>query len=75
MIQCSEGFSVARNPDVLQEMHIDGITGFGVSTMTVRTSIRVLPGRHEAVAAALRLAMKEAFDLHVLREPRKGLVA
>ena len=63
------------NPDVLEETRIDGITVFGVSTMTVRTSTRVLPGRHEAVAAALRLAIKEAFDHQPTRTPRKGLVA
>jgi hypothetical protein len=34
-----------------------------------------MPGRHEAVAAALRLAIKEAFDVQTLRAPRKGLVA
>jgi moderate conductance mechanosensitive channel len=65
----------AESPDVLQETQIDGITGFGLSTMTVRTSTRVMPGRHEAVSAALRLAIKEAFDLQPLRAPRKGLVA
>jgi small conductance mechanosensitive channel len=65
----------AENPDVLQQTQIDGITAFGNSTMTVRTSTRVMPGRHEAVAAALRLAIKEAFDVHAIRAPRKGLVA
>jgi moderate conductance mechanosensitive channel len=65
----------AENADVLQPTQIDGITTFGVATMTVRTSTRVMPGRHEAVAAALRLAIKEGFDVQVLRAPRKGLVA
>jgi small conductance mechanosensitive channel len=65
----------AENPDVLQETQVDGITVFGASTMTVRTSTRVMPGRHDAVASALRLAMKEAFDLQTARFPRKGLVA
>jgi len=65
----------SENPDVLQPTQIDGITAFGVSAMTVRTSTRVMPGRHEVVAAALRLAIKEAFDVQTLRAPRKGLVA
>src|SRR5262245_23475246 len=65
----------AENPDVLQPTQIDGITDFGGTAMTVRTSTRAMPGRHEAVAAALRLAIKEAFDVHAMRTPRKGLVA
>ena len=65
----------AENPDVLQETEVDGITSFGPAALTVRTSTRVMPGRHDAVAAALRLAIKEAFDLQLVRAPRKGLVA
>jgi moderate conductance mechanosensitive channel len=65
----------AEHPDVLSETQIDGITVFGTSSMTVRTSTRVLPGRHEAVAAALRLAIKEAFDQQNDSQTRKGLVA
>ncbi len=49
----------AESREVLDEMRIDGITAFGASTMTVRTSTRVVPGRHESVAAALRLLIKE----------------
>jgi len=49
-----------ENRDVLEDTRIDGITAFGASTMTVRTSTRVLPGRHEKAAAALRLLIKEA---------------
>ena len=52
----------AENPDVLAETQVDGITGFGATTMTVRTSTRVRPGRHEAAAAALRFSIKEACD-------------
>ena len=52
----------AENSDVLTDVQIDGIVSFGVSTMSVRTSMRVKPGRHEAAAAALRLSIKEAFD-------------
>jgi hypothetical protein len=49
----------AESRDVLDDTRIDGITAFGASTMTIRTSTRVLPGRHEAVAATLRLLIKE----------------
>ena len=65
----------AGNADVLGETQIDGIILFGPQTMTVRTSTRVLPGRHETVAAALRLAIKEAFDRQANGSRRKGLVA
>jgi small conductance mechanosensitive channel len=64
-----------EHPDVLSETRIDGITVFGSKTMTVRTSTRVLPGRHDSVAAALRLAIKEAFDQQSHKPTRKGLVA
>jgi moderate conductance mechanosensitive channel len=65
----------ARNANVLAETQIDGITNFGVSTMTVRTSTRVKPGSHDAIAAALRLAIKEAFDQHdAVGAPRTSLV-
>ena len=49
----------AETRDVLEDTRIDGITAFGATTMTVRTSTRVLPGRHETVAAAMRLLIKE----------------
>jgi moderate conductance mechanosensitive channel len=65
----------ARNANVLAETRIDGITNFGGATMTVRTSTRVRPGSHEAVAAALRLAIKEGFDqLDAVDAPRTSLV-
>lgn len=64
----------AENPDVLADTQIDGIVAFGESTMTVRTSTRVKPGRHEAMAAALRFAIKEAFDRRGAGQPRRGLV-
>ena len=65
----------AENPDVLAETQIDGITGFGATTMTVRTSTRVKPGRHEAAAAALRLSIKEACDRYAPgRTVRRELV-
>ncbi len=65
----------ARNGNVLAETGIDGITKFGDTTMTVRTSTRVKPGSHEAVAAALRLAIKEGFDqLDAIDAPRTSLV-
>jgi len=49
----------AESRDVLDDMRIDGIIAFGATTMTVRTSTRVVPGRHDSVAAALRLLIKE----------------
>jgi small conductance mechanosensitive channel len=64
----------AENSDVLAETQIEGITAFGPSMMTVRTSTRVKPGRHEPAAAALRLAIKEAFDRQAIGAPRKGLI-
>jgi small conductance mechanosensitive channel len=63
-----------ENPDVLAETEIDGITQFGLSTMTVRTSTRVRPGRQEAMAAALRLSIKEEFDRQASGVERTGLV-
>jgi hypothetical protein len=42
--------------------------------MTVRTSTRVKAGRHEAVAAALRLLIKETFDREAGGVPRKSLI-
>lgn len=64
----------AENSDVLSDTQIDGITAFGPSMMTVRTSTRVRPGRHESTAAALRLAIKEAFDRRASGAARKGLI-
>jgi small conductance mechanosensitive channel len=63
-----------EHPDVLADMEIAGITTFGTSAMTVRTSTRVKPGRHDAVAAALRLLIKELFDRQAAAGPRKTLV-
>jgi moderate conductance mechanosensitive channel len=62
------------NPDVLADTVVDGITTFGTSTMIVRTATRVKPGRHEAVATALRLQIKELFDRQAAGAPRKSLV-
>ena len=55
----------AESRDVIDDTRIDGITAFGASTMTVRTSTRVLPGRHETVAAAMRLLIKETMNRQV----------
>lgn len=62
------------NPDVLEETSIEGIVAFGASSMTVRTTTRVKPGRHETVAAALRLLIKETFDREAAGMPRKSLI-
>jgi small conductance mechanosensitive channel len=64
----------AENPDVLAETHIDGITAFGGTSMTVRTTTRVKPGRQEEVAASLRLAIKETVDRLAPGVPRKTLI-
>ena len=64
----------SESADLLGDVEIDGIVAFGASSMTVRTSTRVKPGRHEAAAAALRLAIKEAFDHRATAAPRGGLV-
>jgi moderate conductance mechanosensitive channel len=64
----------AETPDVLADTEIDGIIAFGPLLMTVRTSTRVKPGRHEAVEAALRLVIKEMFDRQATGAPRKTLV-
>lgn len=63
-----------ENPDVLGDTDIDGISAFGATAMTVRTSTRVKPGRHDKAAAALRLAMKEAFDSRDAGTRRTALV-
>jgi small conductance mechanosensitive channel len=52
----------SESRDVMEDTRIDGITAFGSSSMTVRTSTRVLPGRHDSVAAALRLLIKETLN-------------
>jgi moderate conductance mechanosensitive channel len=62
------------NPDVLADAEIEGVTAFGATTMTIRTSVRVKPGRHDAVAAQLRLLIKEAFDRQARGLSRKGLI-
>jgi moderate conductance mechanosensitive channel len=52
----------AENRDVLAETAIEGITAFGPSAMTIKTSTRVRPGHHDRIAAALRLLINEIFD-------------
>ena len=64
----------ARHPDVLADTEIEGITAFGAGALTVRTATRVKPGRHESVAAALRLMLKQAFDREAGNTPRSGLI-
>ena len=63
-----------ENSDVLSPIEVEGITGFGPLTLTVRTATRVRPGRHEAVALAMRLAFKEAFDSEAAGAVRTALV-
>jgi small-conductance mechanosensitive channel len=64
----------AENPEILGETEINGITAFGPSTMTIRTSTRVKPGCHQAIAAKLRLAFKETFDPKTSGTLRKTLI-
>jgi small-conductance mechanosensitive channel len=64
----------AENADVLAATEIDGITAFGATGLTIRTSTRVKPGRHDAAAAALRFSIKETFDRRALGTSRRGLV-
>jgi small conductance mechanosensitive channel len=52
----------AESRAVLAETEIEGITAFGPSAMTVKTSTRVRAGHHETVAAALRFFINETFD-------------
>jgi moderate conductance mechanosensitive channel len=63
-----------ESADVLGDTEIDGITAFGPSTMTIRTSTRVRPGCHLAVAAKLRLLIKETFDPEIAGTARKTLI-
>ena len=62
----------AQSRDVLAETRIDGITAFGASAMTIRTSTRVRPGHHETIAAALRMLINETFDAQP--SPRTSLI-
>jgi len=65
----------AGNRDVLAETQIDGITAFGSSSMTIRTSTRVRAGRQETIAAALRLLINETFfEGQFSSVPRKTLI-
>jgi moderate conductance mechanosensitive channel len=64
----------AENADVLEETHIDGITAFAASTMTIRTSTRVRAGRQEPIAAALRFLIRETLDQQAGGISRKTLV-
>lgn len=64
----------AENTDVLADTEIDGIIAFGPTSMTVRTSTRVKPGRHASVEAAHRLLIKELFDHQSEGTPRRSLI-
>lgn len=64
----------AENDDVISDTEIDGIIAFGPTSMTVRTSTRVKPGRHGAVEAAHRLLIKELFDDQSEGKPRRSLI-
>jgi hypothetical protein len=59
---------------VVDELEIGGITAFGAHAMTVRTSARVKPGRHDIVAAQLRLLINDIFGRQTAGAPRKTLI-
>lgn len=62
------------NGDALADLEIGGITRFGEKSLGVRATMRVRPGRADAIAAALRLAIKEGFDRAAGDRPRKSLL-
>ena len=64
----------AENDAVLAETNIEGITAFGPRSMTIRTSTRVKPGYHGAVAAAMRLLIRDAFEMEGGESPRRSLI-
>ncbi|HEX3135869.1 MAG TPA: mechanosensitive ion channel domain-containing protein [Planctomycetota bacterium] len=65
----------SEDADVLDAVAVDGITDFSGSTLSIRTSVKVRPGRHDAVANRWRLVLKEAFDATAVPGAvRKGLV-
>jgi small-conductance mechanosensitive channel len=59
---------------VIAETNIEGITAFGPTSMTIRTSTRVKPGYHDAVAAAMRLLIRDAFEMEGGESLRKSLI-
>ena len=64
----------ADNDAVLAETTIEGITAFGPRSMTIRTSTRVKPGYHGAVAAAMRLLIRDAFEMEGGESLRRSLI-
>ena len=64
----------AESRDVLEPTEIDGITAFGPTSLTVRTTTCVRLGRHEGVTNQLRLIIKEAFDREVEGVLRTALI-
>ncbi len=66
----------AANPDVTSDPEVTGISALGGAALTARMALRVKPGRHETVATALRLALKDAFDQAAAAGgKRQGVVA
>lgn len=74
MHEAGDKVRVAHPDDTLARLEIGGITRFGEKSLTVRATMRVRPGRHDAVAAALRLAIKEGFDRAAGEAPRRSLL-
>ena len=63
-----------ESADILGDIQIEGITAFSATGMSVRTAMRVRPGRQDVVAARLRWLIKEAFDQQSGGQPRRSLV-
>jgi len=68
----SPSTAIQGKPFIERVAAIDGITAFGPSAMTIRTSTRVRPGHHETIAAALRMLINETFDAQP--SPRTSLI-
>lgn len=51
-----------KDPDVLEPTEVQGLEDFGESSLLIRTTTRVKPGKHLVVARTLRKMIKEAFD-------------
>lgn len=58
-----------EHADVLQPTQVLGVTNFGASEVTLRTTTRVRPGKHLGVERDLRRRIKAAFDAEDVEIP------
>lgn len=58
-----------QQQDVVQPTEVEGLVKFGSSELMIRTSTRVKPGKHLAIARVLRKMIKEAFDQEGIEIP------